>query len=257
MASPDGDSPARAARRSSAVQICEWLSIMAWIQTNAVAAAPDFCPICRNYSRKSNRPATFASIERCAIAGRSPRRSCGGETIRDYAVGRGGVVTATIYKICDRELWQEAERLGVFRGAPVDAQDGFIHFSTAGQVAETAARYFAGAADLVLVAVDGRPAGTGVEMGAVARRGAVSPSLWRRFRSMRWSGPSRCRSAATAGMCFRRRCRDRAARSLDPAAAASARSGRRAPAGHSRAQDPAVSSSSCPTIRGWRCGRSG
>jgi len=39
-----------------------------------------------------------------------------------------------IYKICPHALWQEAERDGVFRGAPVDRADGYIHFSTAGQV---------------------------------------------------------------------------------------------------------------------------
>ena len=60
----------------------------------------------------------------------------------------------TIYKICDAALWREAERAGVFRGAPVDLADGYIHFSTARQVAETAARHFARMADLVLVAVD-------------------------------------------------------------------------------------------------------
>ncbi|PJI53556.1 dihydroorotate dehydrogenase, partial [Methylobacterium radiotolerans] len=45
-----------------------------------------------------------------------------------------------IYKICPRALWREAEAAGRFTGAPVDHQDGFIHFSTAAQVAETAAR---------------------------------------------------------------------------------------------------------------------
>jgi uncharacterized protein (DUF952 family) len=60
----------------------------------------------------------------------------------------------TIYKICDRATWLAAERDGLFRGAPVDARDGYIHFSTAAQVGETAARHFAGASDLVLVAVD-------------------------------------------------------------------------------------------------------
>ena len=48
-------------------------------------------------------------------------------------------------------LWREAERAGAFTGAPVDHADGYIHFSTAAQVAETAARHFAGQADLVLV----------------------------------------------------------------------------------------------------------
>ena len=49
-----------------------------------------------------------------------------------------------IYKICPRALWREAEAAGQFTGAPIDRQDGFIHFSTAAQVAETAARHFAG-----------------------------------------------------------------------------------------------------------------
>jgi uncharacterized protein (DUF952 family) len=61
---------------------------------------------------------------------------------------------ATIYKICPAALWREAVAAGVFRGSPVDLTDGFIHFSTAAQAAETAARHFGGQADLVLVAFD-------------------------------------------------------------------------------------------------------
>jgi uncharacterized protein (DUF952 family) len=45
----------------------------------------------------------------------------------------------TIYKIVPATLWRAAEREDSFRGAPVDLKDGFIHFSTAAQVAETAA----------------------------------------------------------------------------------------------------------------------
>lgn len=59
-----------------------------------------------------------------------------------------------IYKICPRALWREAEAAGRFTGAPIDHQDGFIHFSTAAQVAETAARHFAGQRDLLLVTVE-------------------------------------------------------------------------------------------------------
>jgi uncharacterized protein (DUF952 family) len=58
-----------------------------------------------------------------------------------------------IYKVCARSLWEKAEEVGILKGAPVDLQDGYIHFSTAGQVRETVARHFAGQADLVLVAV--------------------------------------------------------------------------------------------------------
>lgn len=61
---------------------------------------------------------------------------------------------ALIYKICPRELWREAEAKGRFSGAPVDQEDGFIHFSTAAQVEETAARHFGRQEDLLLISVD-------------------------------------------------------------------------------------------------------
>lgn len=59
----------------------------------------------------------------------------------------------TLYKITDRAEWATATADRVFRGAPVDRADGFIHFSTAAQVVETAAKHFAGRDDLLLVAV--------------------------------------------------------------------------------------------------------
>jgi uncharacterized protein (DUF952 family) len=59
-----------------------------------------------------------------------------------------------IYKICPASAWREAERQGVFRGSPVDISDGYIHFSTASQVAETARKHFVGQTGLFLIAVD-------------------------------------------------------------------------------------------------------
>ena len=59
-----------------------------------------------------------------------------------------------IYKICPASAWREAERQGVFRGSPVDISDGYIHFSTASQVGETARKHFAGQTGLFLIAVD-------------------------------------------------------------------------------------------------------
>jgi uncharacterized protein (DUF952 family) len=59
-----------------------------------------------------------------------------------------------IFKIVPKPLWQEAEDQGVFKGAPVDLADGFIHFSSETQVRETAARHFAGQTDLLLAAFD-------------------------------------------------------------------------------------------------------
>jgi uncharacterized protein (DUF952 family) len=86
-------------------------------------------------------------------------------------------VAATIYKISTTALWREAERAGAFTGAPVDIADGFIHFSTAAQVAETAARHFAGAADLVLVAVDAAALGAALRY-EPSRGGALFPHLY-------------------------------------------------------------------------------
>jgi uncharacterized protein (DUF952 family) len=59
-----------------------------------------------------------------------------------------------IYKICPASAWREAERQGVYRGSADDIRDGFIHFSAASQVAETAGKHFAGQTGLFLIAVD-------------------------------------------------------------------------------------------------------
>ncbi len=59
-----------------------------------------------------------------------------------------------IYKICSASAWREAERQGVYRGSADDARDGFIHFSTAAQVAGTAVRHFLGQTGLFLIEVD-------------------------------------------------------------------------------------------------------
>jgi uncharacterized protein (DUF952 family) len=88
-----------------------------------------------------------------------------------------GAVATTIYKICSNALWAEAERAGVFRGASVDARDGFIHFSSATQVRETAAKYFAGAEDLMLIAVDADGLGDALKW-ELSRDGDLFPHLY-------------------------------------------------------------------------------
>lgn len=60
---------------------------------------------------------------------------------------------ALIYKLVPSPAWRQAEALGRFSGSPADLADGFIHLSTAAQVAETAAKHFGGVDDLLLVAV--------------------------------------------------------------------------------------------------------
>ena len=57
---------------------------------------------------------------------------------------------AIIYKIFREAEYAEFAANGRTRGAPVDLEDGYIHFSNAEQLAETLARHFAGQIDLVL-----------------------------------------------------------------------------------------------------------
>ena len=84
---------------------------------------------------------------------------------------------ATIYKICPADLWDAAIAAGIFRGSPVDLADGFIHFSAAGQVAETAAKHFAGASGLVLAAFDDAALRPPVRY-EPSRGGALFPHLY-------------------------------------------------------------------------------
>lgn len=95
-----------------------------------------------------------------------------------------------IYKICPRALWREAERDGLFRGAPVDRADGYIHFSTGEQVRETAARHFVGQADLVLVAVEAEALGPALKW-QPSRGGALFPHLYGELslRAVAWVKP--------------------------------------------------------------------
>lgn len=82
---------------------------------------------------------------------------------------------ASIYKIVSEAEWRAAERAGVFEGSGIDLKDGYIHFSTAEQARETAAKHFAGQTDLLLVAVDADLPDLKWE---VSRGGALFPHLY-------------------------------------------------------------------------------
>lgn len=82
-----------------------------------------------------------------------------------------------IFKIVPESLWREAEAKGVFSGAPIDLEDGYIHFSTATQVQETAAKHFAGQTDLLIAAIDTRRLGSELKY-EVSRGGALFPHLY-------------------------------------------------------------------------------
>ena len=83
----------------------------------------------------------------------------------------------TIYKICSASAWREAERAGLYRGSDDDARDGFIHFSTAAQVAETARKHFFGQTGLFLVAVDALALGASLRW-EPSRGGDLFPHLY-------------------------------------------------------------------------------
>lgn len=61
----------------------------------------------------------------------------------------------TIYRIISKADWAAAQAAGAFTGTAHDIRDGFIHFSTAKQAAETAAKHYAGLTDLLLLYVRG------------------------------------------------------------------------------------------------------
>ena len=83
----------------------------------------------------------------------------------------------TIYKICERTSWQLAEQTGTYRGSAADARDGFIHFSTAAQLAGTMAKHFSGQRELLLVAVDADALGSGLKW-EPSRGGELYPHLY-------------------------------------------------------------------------------
>jgi len=98
----------------------------------------------------------------------------------------------TIYKICEAVQWEEARHAGEFHGSAVDFADGYIHFSTAGQVATTAARHFAGQTGLVVVAVSAEELGTALKW-EMSRGGALFPHLYGALplSAVRWAKPLR------------------------------------------------------------------
>ncbi|WP_237152009.1 DUF952 domain-containing protein [Oryzibacter oryziterrae] len=86
-------------------------------------------------------------------------------------------MNALVYKIAPVELWRRAEESGLFTGAPIDVQDGFIHLSAAAQVRETARLHFAGQSDLLLIAVRATTLGEPLKWEA-SRGGALFPHLY-------------------------------------------------------------------------------
>lgn len=81
------------------------------------------------------------------------------------------------YKILTAGQWVGWQDRGRFAGAPIDIEDGYIHLSTAAQVAETHAKHFAGLHDLVLAEVDLDPLGDAVRW-EPSRGGQLFPHVY-------------------------------------------------------------------------------
>jgi uncharacterized protein (DUF952 family) len=82
-----------------------------------------------------------------------------------------------IYHMCRGEEWAAARAAGRYAGSSQDAADGFIHFSAADQVRESAARHRAGQDGLVLLEVDAARLGAALKW-EKSRGGALFPHLY-------------------------------------------------------------------------------
>jgi uncharacterized protein (DUF952 family) len=90
------------------------------------------------------------------------------------------MATVLIYKLVADQEWRAARAVGEFAGSAVDLADGYIHFSTAEQVVETAARHFAGQRGILVVTVDTDRLGDDLRW-EPSRGGAFFPHLYGRL----------------------------------------------------------------------------
>ncbi|MBX9684994.1 MAG: DUF952 domain-containing protein [Hyphomicrobium sp.] len=106
-----------------------------------------------------------------------------------------------VYKIVAHGDWSTAQAAGMFAGSADDRRDGFIHLSTADQVASTLEHHFTGASDLLLVAFDAAGLGAALRFEA-SRNGAMFPhfygalptsaALWQKSLPMTINGNPTC-----------------------------------------------------------------
>ena len=87
------------------------------------------------------------------------------------------MTTQIAYKILTADQWSQFQADGIFAGAAVDVADGYIHLSTADQVAETLAKHFAGQDGLIIAEVDLGVLGDSVKW-EVSRGGALFPHIY-------------------------------------------------------------------------------
>lgn len=95
-----------------------------------------------------------------------------------------------IYKIFRGPEWADMKANGTTSGAPIDVIDGYVHFSTAAQAAETAAKHFAGEEGLVLLALESEALAPDLKW-EPSRGGQLFPHLYRELRlsDILWDAP--------------------------------------------------------------------
>ena len=93
-------------------------------------------------------------------------------------MSKGATASGLIYKILPQTEWKAAQALGEFPGSGIDLADGYIHFSTAGQAGETARKYFAGQAGLLVLHVGTQGLGPSLKW-EPSRGGDLFPHLYR------------------------------------------------------------------------------
>lgn len=82
-----------------------------------------------------------------------------------------------IYHMADKAGWNEALEVGTYGGTSADKADGFIHFSTAETVKESAAKHRAGVKNLLLISVEADALGNRLKW-EQARGGVMFPHLY-------------------------------------------------------------------------------
>ena len=101
--------------------------------------------------------------------------------ILDHPARRGHTGAMMIYKLLRPAEWADLQARGATPGAPIDVADGYVHFSTAAQVGETAGKYFAGDTGVMLLTVDADTLGDALKW-EPSRGGALFPHLYRELR---------------------------------------------------------------------------
>lgn len=82
-----------------------------------------------------------------------------------------------IFKVASEKAWDEACKHGIFHGSADDVRDGFIHLSTAHQLAGTLEKHFSGQKGLILAAFDADALGSQLKW-EPSRGGDLFPHLY-------------------------------------------------------------------------------